>query len=211
LSNYTNNLEEFGDVVLKELVNFLYANQGAFYVETEQGGDEIKMISCYAYEKKKYLDHSLKKGQGLVGQVWLEAKPIYLTEVPEKYVTITSGLGESTPRAILIVPLIFNDRVQGVIELASFNLLEDYEQGFIEKVTQSISAALASVKINTRTQVLLQESSDLTEQMRKQEDLMLSKVDELNQSQEETRHREVSYIREINRLKRKIELYERNL
>lgn len=208
LSNYTNNLESFGDVVLKELVNFLKANQGAFYVASD---DEMRMVSCYAYQKKKYLDLSIKKGQGLVGQVWLEAKPIYLTEVPEQYVTITSGLGASTPRSILIVPLIFNDKVQGVIELASFNLLEDYEQGFVQKVTESISAALTSVKVNTKTQILLQESSDLTNQMRLQEELMLSKVEELNLTQGETRQREISYIKEINRLKKKLEKYERNL
>ncbi len=210
LSNYTNNLEDFGDVVLKELIKFLHANQGAFYIGSEDDL-EIKMVSCYAYDKKKYLDFKIKKGQGLVGQVWLEGKPIYLTEVPEKYVTITSGLGESTPRSILIVPLIFNDIVQGVIELASFNVLEEYELGFVQKVTESISAALTSVKVNTKTQNLLQESSDLTNQMRQQEDLMLLKVDELNLSQKETRDREISYIKEINRLKKKLEKYERNL
>jgi hypothetical protein len=210
LSNYTNNLEDFGDVVLRELVKFLNANQGAFYVGSIEE-EEIKMVSCYAYEKKKYLDFKIKKGQGLVGQVWLEAKPIYLTEVPEKYVTITSGLGESTPRSILIVPLIFNDTVQGVIELASFQELEEYELGFIQKVTESISAALTSVKVNTKTQYLLQESSNLTNQMKYQENLMLSKVEELNLSQQETREREINYIREINRLKKKIEKYERNL
>ena len=168
------------------------------------------MVSCYAYEKKKYLDLKIKKGQGLVGQVWQEGKSIYLTEVPENYVTITSGLGESTPRSILVVPLYFNDEVQGVIELASFNVFEEYELGFVDKVTESISAALSSVKINTSTKVLLQDSSDLTNQMREQEDLMFSKVEELNQVQEEFREREASYRKEINRLKKRIEAYERS-
>lgn len=209
LSNYTNDLEKFGDVVLKDMVEFLNANQGAIFVINEDA-DELKMVSCYAYHKKKYLNASVKKGQGLVGQVWQECRLIHLTEIPENYVTITSGLGESTPRAILVVPLVFNDQVQGVIELASFNEFQEYELGFVEKVSESISAALSSVKVNTKTQNLLLESSSLTLQMKEQEDLMKAKVDELNMIQEESRGRESQYLKEINRLKKKIENYERS-
>lgn len=209
LSNYTNDLEKFGDVVLKDLVEFLNANQGAIFVSNE-AKDELKMVSCYAYHKKKYLKASVNRGQGLVGQVWQEGKLIHLTEIPENYVTITSGLGESTPRAILVVPLIFNDQVQGVIELASFNEFEEYELGFVEKVSESISAALSSVKVNTKTQTLLLESSSLTMQMKEQEDLMKAKVQELNMIQEESILRESQYLKEINRLKKKIENYERS-
>ena len=209
LSNYTNDLEKFGDVVLKDLVEFLNANQGAMFVIDDEI-DELKMVSCYAYHKKKYLNVSIKKGQGLVGQAWQEVKSIHLTEIPENYVTITSGLGESTPRSILVVPLVFNEEVQGIIELASFNEFEEYEMDFVEKVSESISAALSSVKINTKTQTLLEESSNLTKQMKEQEDLMKVKVDDLNQIQAESREREAEYLKEINRLKKKIETYERS-
>lgn len=210
LSNYTSDLERFGDVVLKELVGFLKANQGAFYV-VDEGQQVLKMTSCYAYQKKKYLDLSIQLGQGLIGQVWQEAKPIYLTEVPKDYVTITSGLGESTPRSILVVPLIFNEQVQGIVELASFNGLEKYELDFVGKVSESISAALSSVKINTRTQHLLMESSNLAQKMKIQEDMMRSNVEELNQVQEESKEREAYFLREIARLKKRVQTYERNL
>lgn len=210
LSNYTSDLEKFGDGVLRELVEFLNANQGAFYV-VDEDEEVLKMTSCHAYQKKKYLDLSIKLGQGLIGQVWQERKPIYLTEVPKDYVNITSGLGESTPRSILVVPLIFNDQVQGIVELASFNELEKYELDFVGKVSESISAALSSVKINTRTQHLLRESSHLTQKMRSQEEMMMSNVAELNQVQEESKEREAYFLREISRLKKRVEAYERNL
>lgn len=211
LGDNTNNLEKFGDNVLLNLVSFLNANQGALYViNDEEDVETLELSSCYAYEKKKYLNQKIKKGQGLVGQCWLERKSIYMTQVPDDYVKITSGLGYSTPRCILIVPLVFNEKIQGIIELASFKPFEDYELNFVEKVIQSIASALASVKINTQTQFLLSQSERLTKQMKRQEEEMVKNVEELKMTQEESQRREEEHLREISRLRKRLEEYERN-
>ena len=212
LGNNTNNLKLFGDEVILNLVKFLQANQGALLVVNDDNKEDefLELVAGYAYEKKKYLNKKIVRGQGLLGQSWIERKSIYLTSVPDDYVNITSGLGYSTPRCVLIIPLIFNEVVQGVIELASFNKFKDYELGFIEKVSESISSALSSVKINTKTQQLLGQSKELTEQMKVQEEDMRLKVQELRVTQEESQRREEQYLREIRRLKKRIEEYERS-
>lgn len=212
LSNNTNNLERFGDEVVLNLVKFLNANQGAFFVVNDENraDQHLSLIASYAYNKKKYVAKKIVKGQGLVGQAWIERKTIYITTVPEDYVSITSGLGQSTPKCILIIPLIFNEHTQGVIELASFKKLKDYELGFIEKVSESISSALASVKVNVKTQLLLKRSEELTQKMKLQEDEMRENVNELRLTQEESQRREEQHLREIRRLKKRLQEYERN-
>jgi len=210
LGNNSNNLERFGDEVILNLVQFLNANQGALFVVKEGEVNSLELTSCYAYEKKKYLNKKVLKGQGLVGQCWQEEKRIYMTEVPSDYITITSGLGYSTPRCVLIIPLIFNDKTQGVIELASFKELENYELKFVEKVAQSIASALSSVKVNSKTQVLLNRSEQLTRKMKVQEEEMRQNVEELRLTQEESQRREEEHLREISRLKKRLEEYERS-
>ncbi len=210
LGNNGNNLERFGEEVIVNLVKFLNANQGAIFVvnDEEPENEFLELKASYAYDKKKFIQKQIKRGQGLVGQAWLEMEPIYMTKVPEDFVNITSGLGESTPRCVLIIPLKFNDKVQGVIELASFKALQDYELGFVEKVTESISAALSSVKVNDRTQELLKRSEQLATQMRAQEEETRKNVEELRVTQEESQKREERYIREIRRLKKRIQEFE---
>ncbi len=211
LGDNSNNLLKFGDDVILNLVQFLNANQGAlFVVNEEETVPSLALVSCYAYEKKKYLNKKIVKGQGLVGQCWQEEKSVYMTDIPADYISITSGLGHSTPRCVLIIPLIFNETIQGVIEMASFKKLENYELSFVEKVAQNIASALASVKVNSKTQVLLNQSEQLTKKMMVQEEEMLLNVEELRLTQEESQRREEEHLREISRLRKRLEEYERN-
>ena len=211
LSSTTNDVNLFAEEVVKNLVKFLNANQGALFIVKSNGSDEtLDLNYCYAYNKQKYLDKSIKRGQGIIGQAWLEKERIYMTEIPDMYTDITSGLGESTPRCILVIPLVFNDVVQGIIELASFNLLKDYELSFIDEVIGSISSSLASVMIHSRTNEYLRQSEELTLMMKDQEDFMKIKVGELALIQEESKSKEERYIREIKRLKKRLQAYERH-
>lgn len=212
LGKNTNSLERFGDETILNLVQFLNANQGGIFVVNEDDSNHnyLELIASYAYNKKKYIDIKIKKGQGLVGQAWQEGKRIYMTDVPKNYVNITSGLGYSTPRCILIIPLIFNEKIHGVIEMASFHELEDYELGFIEKVSESISSALASVKVNTTTQRLLLQSEEITNKMKQQEEATQKNLLELTETQKESQKREEEHMREIKRLRKRLDEYEKN-
>ena len=188
LRTNTNDLDKLTDEIVLNLVKYLKGNQGAIYiVDDEQSGEEptMSMKACYAWDKKKFLNHKIHKGEGLAGQAWQEGDSIYLTEVPQNYIRITSGLGDANPTSILIVPLKLNEQIFGVVEIASFGQFKDFEVEFVQKIAESIASTISSVKINARTQRLLEESQEMTEQMRAQEEEMRQNMEELQATQEE--------------------------
>lgn len=188
LRSNTNDLNKLADEIIMNLVKYLKGNQGAIYIvdDVERGEEPtISMKSCYAWDKKKYLNHKIHKGEGLAGQAWQEGETIYLTEVPQNYIKITSGLGDANPTCILIVPLKVNEQIFGIVEIASFTELQDFEIEFVEKIAESIASTISTVKVNARTQRLLEESQEMTEQMRAQEEEMRQNMEELQATQEE--------------------------
>jgi PAS domain S-box-containing protein len=188
LRTNTNDIIKLSDEIIANLVKYLKANQGGLYiVDDAETGEEptMSMKSCYAWDKKKFLNHKLHVGEGLAGQAWQEGDTVYLTEVPQNYVKITSGLGDANPTSVLIVPLKVNDEIFGVVEIASFSLFKDFEIEFVQKIAESIASTISSVKVNARTQRLLEESQQMTEQMRAQEEEMRQNMEELQATQEE--------------------------
>jgi len=188
LRSYNDNFDKLADEIITNLVKYIGANQGAlFIIESNDASSEeeyMEMAACYAWDKKKFLEKKIYRGEGLAGQAWIEGDVIYLTEVPESYISITSGLGEANPRSILIVPLKLNDEVHGVIEMASFKEYDKFEIEFVERIAESIASTISSVKVNERTQKLLEESTMMTEQMRAQEEEMRQNMEELQATQE---------------------------
>ncbi|MCU0437716.1 MAG: GAF domain-containing protein [Raineya sp.] len=188
LRKNNDDINRLADVIISELVKKLNANQGGLFIVTkdEDGSEEyLKMEACYAWDKKKYLEQKVYLGDGLTGQAWQEQSTIYLTEVPNDYITITSGLGKTNPRSVLIVPLKVNDEVFGVVEIASISEIEDYQIRFVERVAESIASTIATVKNTEQTAKLLEESKMLTEQMKAQEEEMIQNMEELQATQEE--------------------------
>ncbi|HEY0656489.1 MAG TPA: PAS domain-containing protein [Chryseosolibacter sp.] len=179
-------LEDVFYKVVSNLVNYLAANQGAiFLAKTQSETEGLELISCYAYQKRKYVTRQLAPGEGLAGQCFLEKDVIYLTEVPDNYIKITSGLGEALPRCILLVPLLNDGACVGVIEIASFTRFELFQIDFIRKVAESIASAYTNIRINAHTQYLLNESRMQAEALKSQEEEMRQNMEELTASQEE--------------------------
>ncbi|MTI40783.1 GAF domain-containing protein [Fulvivirga lutimaris] len=187
LRRNNDNLEKLSDDIIRSLVTYMGCNQGGIYIidDTEESEPYMSLLACYAWDKKKYIDQKIHKGEGLAGQVWQEMDTIYLTEVPDNYIKITSGLGDANPKSVLIVPLKVNEEIYGVVEIASFKVFEDYEVEFVQKIAESIASTVSSVKINAKTQKLLEESQEMTEQMRSQEEEMRQNMEELQATQEE--------------------------
>ena len=113
-----------------------------------------------------------------------------MTDIPEDYSDINSGLGKAKPKCVLILPIKDSNHVYGVIEVASFEELKDYEISFVETIAEDISATIASIRVNEETKRLLKESQKVTKQLREQEDLMRQNFEELMASQEEMRRRQ---------------------
>ena len=186
LRTQQDDLQKSYDSIISYLVKYLEANQaGLFIVEKTDDTKYIELKSSYAYDRKKYLTKRIEIGEGLIGQCYLEKDIIYLTEVPQNYITITSGIGAATPRAVLLVPLILNDEVFGIIELASFKIFEKYEIDFLIRAGENTAATISNLKTNDRTKMLLEESQQQSEEMRAQEEEMRQNMEEMQATQEE--------------------------
>lgn len=179
-------LSILADKIIAQLVKYLNANQGALFMvnDTHSKDLHLQMLACYAYDRKKHLQKKVYLGEGLAGQAWLEKDSIYLTDIPQNYTHITSGLGHATPREVLIVPLKNNEEVLGVVELASFNKFEPYQIVFLEKLGESIANTIITVKNSEVNTALLIESQKTAEEMKAQEEEMRQNLEELTATQE---------------------------
>ncbi len=172
LRNSQHEDKDFYEAVLSYLVGYLDIQQGGIFVLDESSEEEPKLIlkSAYAFGRSKYPDKSFRYGEGLVGETWREGTLRILTEIPEKYAEITSGLGKSKPKCILLAPLITNEELVGVLELAAFQPFETYQIDFINRVAESISATIARLKVDAETKELLNEFRLMAEKMTAQEE-----------------------------------------
>jgi len=194
------------DRLITHIVRYIEANQGGLFVVEEEGDDkQIKLQSCYAYERKKFLEKTIAIGQGLIGQAYLEQEYIYLTELPQNYVNITSGLGQATPESLIIMPLIVNEEVEGLIEIASFREFESYEIEFLQTLSENIAATLRNARVNAQTRVLLEETQQQAEEMRAQEEEMRQNMEELQATQEQSERLRTELEESQNMLKEKLQ------
>ncbi|MCS6820753.1 MAG: PAS domain S-box protein [Microscillaceae bacterium] len=199
-------LTELSYDIISNLVKYVGAVQGGIFLlehENSNGHKEnayLDMKACFAYNKRKYEQKKLSIGQGLVGQSVLEKETIYMEKLPEEYIKITSGLGEASPRTIVIVPLITNNEIYGAIELASLRAFQPFELDFIQRLSENIASAIATVRINENTKRLLEETRLYAEQAQAQEEEMRQNMEELASTQEE-----------MQRNNKRLEEYKRNL
>ncbi|HOP04211.1 MAG TPA: PAS domain S-box protein [Tenuifilaceae bacterium] len=190
------NLEELSYNIISSLVKYVEANQGGFYLldDSDKGEKFFQLTACYAYERRKYADKKIGWGEGLVGACALEKQTIILNKIPDSYLSITSGLGSSNPKNLILVPLKLNDEIHGVIEIASFKKFENFEVEFVEKVAESIASTISSVKINIRTAKLLRESQEQAEALSSQEEQMRQNMEELQATQEEAARQAEKFV-----------------
>jgi PAS domain S-box-containing protein len=182
------------DKIIQFVVKYTRSNQGGLFILDDSSENEsqhaLELVSAYAFERKKFIQKRVNIGQGLIGQSFLEGERIYLLEVPQEYVNITSGLGGTTPNAVLLMPMTVNDKVFGIIELASFHKYEEYQIDLVEKLAESIASTISTVKINESTRELLERTQQQAEEMRSQEEEMRQNMEELEATQEEMRRKE---------------------
>jgi HAMP domain-containing protein/CheY-like chemotaxis protein/signal transduction histidine kinase len=155
-------LQTVSRTILSELAPLVSMQHGVFYVNDSQNGQpELSLLASYAYTERKHLANRFKAGEGLVGQCALEKQSIVLTHVPGDYVQISSGLGESAPMNIVVLPVLFEGEVKAVIELASFYRFNDIHLTFLNQLTESIGIVLNTIVATMRTEDLLKQSQSL--------------------------------------------------
>jgi CheY-like chemotaxis protein/signal transduction histidine kinase/HAMP domain-containing protein len=180
-------LAAVSQLIMSELTPLVSAQHGAFFLmeQEDEGESSLKLISSYAYKKRKHLANRFAPGEGLVGQSALEKKSILLTNVPEDYVQISSGLGEATPRNIVVLPILFEGEVKGAIELASFNQFSQIHQIFLDQLTETVGVVINMITANMRTEELLQQSQKLTQELQTQSQELQSQQEELRRTNAE--------------------------
>jgi len=119
----------------------------------------------------------------------MEKQTIHLTEIPQNYIQITSGLGGSNPKSLLLVPMKMEKEVLGVIEIATFNEFEAHQIAFLEQASLSIASSLNMAETNKRTSELLEKTQQQAEEMAAQEEEMRQNMEELQATQEESSRR----------------------
>ena len=188
LRKHMGDLDELTGQVLTKLVKYLGANQGGLMLIREEGGESFfEMVACYAYERRKFVEKRIELTEGLIGASFQERDIIYMTDVPDNYVRITSGLGTANPGCLLIVPLMANEEIVGMIELASFDVLKNHQIDFVKRAAESIASTIVSARIGERTNSLLEEARKMTEEMQAQEEEMRQNMEEMQATQEEMR------------------------
>ncbi len=185
-------LEKLSYQIISNLVHYLGANQGGLFLLNDEDQENVfyELKAAHAFNRQKYLQREIKPGEGLVGTCAIEKQTIYMTNLPQDYIQITSGLGDANPNSLLLVPLKVEEQTLGVIEIASFNKFEKHQIEFVEKVAESIASTISSVRVNIRTSQLLEKSQQQAEEMSAQEEEMRQNMEELKATQEEAARRE---------------------
>ncbi|HJU23282.1 MAG TPA: response regulator, partial [Casimicrobiaceae bacterium] len=166
-------LDTVARLILSELAPVVSAQHALFYVmSTPADAPRLTLVASYGSKGQSALGSQLELGEGLVGQCAIEKSKILLTNVPQDYVKIFSGLGSSPPQNIFVLPIIFESQVKGVLELASFERFSPTHEQFLDQLTESIGIVINTIEANMRTEDLLAQSQSLaTELQSRQQEL----------------------------------------
>ncbi len=189
-----------GKLILSELAPVVSAQHGIFYImdgdQVDSTTQELRLLASYAYSERKNVSNRYRLGEGLVGQAALEKQPILLTNVPSDYVRISSGLGEATPVNIMVLPVIFEDRVKAVIELASFERFSPTHEAFLGQLAESIGIVLNTITASSLTENLLKQSQSLAGELQ-------SRQEELEMTNEELQEKAAQLAEQNEEVERK--------
>ncbi len=184
------NLETLAELMLTYVAPLVDAQQGVLYLlDSASEPPRLKLVSSYAYQERKHLSNEFNLGEGLVGQCALEKQRIVLTQVPEDYIQIRSGLGSALPLTIVVLPLMFENAVKGVLELASFHRFDDLQLTFLDEASDLAGVMINAIAAYMQTQRLLERSQVLTEELRQQQEELLQSnqlLEERTQSLQES-------------------------
>jgi HAMP domain-containing protein/CheY-like chemotaxis protein/signal transduction histidine kinase len=161
-------LSTVGRMLLSELAPLVNAQQGVLYQTENEETGTLSLLSSYAKAEEGHPD-SIRVGEGLVGQCALDKRRMLITELPSNTVPIRSGLFEAIPRNVIVLPVLFEDRVKAVIELASLNAFTTSHLAFLEQLTASIGIVLNSIEATMQTEGLLKQSQQLAVELQTQQ------------------------------------------
>ncbi|MER6633025.1 HAMP domain-containing protein [Streptomyces sp. NPDC000987] len=165
-------LEDVASLIMSELPPLVAAQHGAFFLamppaDGKDGADEyeLRMLGSYGYSMGS-MPTSFRPGEALIGTAAQEKRTILVDNAPSGYLKISSGLGEAPPAQVIVLPVLFEGQVLGVIELASFTPFTQIQKDFLNQIAEMIATSVNTISVNTKTEQLLKQSQELTEQLR---------------------------------------------
>ncbi len=201
LRKYINDVELLSYQLISQLTDYLNGVAGAFFImhEDKDKHKYLEISGFYGYNRQIYKKKRFEIGEGLAGNVALEKK-YTVTRVPKDYVEIASGLGKTPPNYIAIFPLVSNNIVYGVIEIAKIEPFQEHEIQFLEVLSGIIASSLASAQVAYETKALLEESKRITEQMQQKEKELQATIKKLEQLRENAEKQRIKLETIVNAL-----------
>jgi HAMP domain-containing protein/signal transduction histidine kinase len=169
-------LDDVASLIMSELTPVVSAQHGAFFLSMplvdgkdaateDEEAYELRMLGSYGYSMGS-MPTSFRPGEALIGTAAQEKRTILVENAPSGYLKISSGLGEAPPAQVIVLPVLFEGTVLGVIELASFTPFTHIQKDFLNQIAEMIATSVNTISVNTKTEVLLRQSQELTEQLR---------------------------------------------
>ncbi|MBN1314044.1 MAG: response regulator, partial [Anaerolineales bacterium] len=175
-------IDSLSKKVITETAEYLNVQVGALYLAENTNRETILSLkSSYAYSKRKNLSNRFKLGEGLIGQAALEKQPIMVENVPEDYIKITSGLGETSPTAIIVIPIIYENRIKGVIELASLGAWTELQINYLDQVRTALAINLEAAQNREELAKALAQAQALSEELEAQQEELRATNEELEE------------------------------
>ncbi|MEC4681533.1 MAG: ATP-binding protein, partial [Nitrospirota bacterium] len=168
--------------IITYLAKYLEAQVGVIYLT--ESGETLRLTGSYAYTRRKHLPTEFKPGEGLVGQAVLEKECILISEVPEDYIRVTSGLGETVPRNIVVMPVLLEGQAKGVLELGSIRPFTDTQLDLLKLVAENIAITINSAQDREKMAALLAETQRQSDQLRQQQEELKATNEELQKQAE---------------------------
>jgi HAMP domain-containing protein len=199
------NLIDLSKLLMKELVNYTEADVGALFITRDEEGEEgtyLEISGSYAYDREKQIHRSFRFGEGLVGRAAIEKELIYVSDLPPDYMKIRSGLGEDAPSSILLVPVLLDQQVMGVMELASLGEMPSHQIEFIRQLADALATTLAKVKANLQNRKLFEQTKKQAEALASQEKVFKENMVQLEKAYEHSIAKEAKLQKEIEKLRK---------
>ena len=211
------NVSELAQNVLTYVAKYINAHIGTIYL-LDEDGEKLKLQGSYAYKRRKDLSGEYAIGEGIIGQCALEKSSILLSNVPDDYIKINSGVGEAKPLNILVTPLLYDGNLHGVIELGAFQEFSDLHMQFVEQIAESIAIAFQSAVARVQVKELLEETQNQAAELQAQQEELRVTNEELEEqtsnlraSEEELKKQQEELQRSNSTLKeRQVEIENKN-
>lgn len=188
----SNKVDILSQNILMTLVKYTKAVFGGLYVYSkEDDGEYLVLNAAVALNQKKAVKIKIEKGVGLVGTCALEKQAIYLEKLPDDYVNVFSGLGKSKPRVLAILPMLYDNELVAIVEIAFISNLQPHEKEFLSVISSTIASSLVTARINEQTEQLMRQFRSQADTLAQNEKQMSENIDKLKVEQQKSLEREV--------------------